>query len=717
MVTLNLCAGTPMIEKPQKPKSQNADLANLPPALAPLCRQPHWVLWRWERRREKWTKPPYMPTGANAKSDDPSTWSDYPTTLDAAGRANGSIDGIGFMLRETDFTTIDPDHCLDLKGRPDSWAAAWLETLGGAYVERTPSGQGLRIIGIGAGERLQRRWTIKDAPRPDAAVEIYRNCERYITVTGAQIGGGAELQPIDAGKIVAHYDAAKEAAKGAVKASNGSKAGNGSKNKTGAFDFNEAGSQSGSIDYDEVIRNGAPNGQRSELFQACVWHLAAKGLSVEEIVAELAQHPRGIGEKYAGRLKEEVERSFVKWQAQRQPTPAADAEEPEEAKGWKETDKRGRPRPTCTNTRRALRVLDIKCRYDVFHDKLLVESPIIRRRDNLDQTVQILRTKIEKAYGFDPGTKNTHDALIQLCLENEFDYLNALNWDDTPRLGRWLVTYAGADDTELNREFGRIALVAAVRRVRSPGVKFDPIIVLEGPMGTNKSKAIETLAGIENFSDQSIFGVRDREQQELLAGVWLYEIAELSNIRKTEVEHIKAFASRTHDRARPAYGRTRVDQPRRCVLFATTNNDRYLKEADRRFWPVKTTDIDVEALKRDRDQLWAEAAQQEREGASITLRLELREMARTEQQAREEADPWDDILAEAVGEIEQGEERIFSRDLLAIVLGIHQSKLLNRDTTRLAKCMQRLGWKKVDAMRIGEKRTSGYCRPVKGDEV
>ena len=97
------------------------------------------------------------------------------------------------------------------------------------------------------------------------------------------------------------------------------------------------------------------------------------------------------------------------------------------------------------------------------------------------------------------------------------------------------------------------------------------------------------MPALENFSDQSIFGVRDREQQELLAGVWLYEIAELANIRKTEVEHIKAFASRTHDRARPAYGHFRVDQPRRCVLFATTNNDQYLKEADRRFWPVKTT--------------------------------------------------------------------------------------------------------------------------------
>jgi predicted P-loop ATPase len=141
------------------------------------------------------------------------------------------------------------------------------------------------------------------------------------------------------------------------------------------------------------------------------------------------------------------------------------------------------------------------------------------------------------------------------------DYLDALTWDGTPRLDRWLVTYAGAEDTELNREFGRIALVAAVRRARQPGIKFDPIIVLEGSMGTNKSKAIETLAGVENFSDQSIFGARDREQQELLAGVWLYEIAELSNIRKTDVEHIKSFASRTHDRARPAYGRVRKISP------------------------------------------------------------------------------------------------------------------------------------------------------------
>jgi predicted P-loop ATPase len=302
-------------------------------------------------------------------------------------------------------------------------------------------------------------------------------------------------------------------------------------------------------------------------------------------------------------------------------------------------------------------------------------------------------------------------------MENKFDpvkdYIDGLAWDRQPRLDCWFTTYLGAEDNELNREFGRIALTAAVRRVRHPGTKFDPIIVLEGPMGTQKSKAIETMAGIENFSDQTILGARDKEQQELLAGIWLYEIAELSGMRRAEVEHIKAFASRTHDRARPAYGRTRIDQPRRCILFATTNDDQYLKMADRRFWPIRTTTIDIEALRRDRDQLWAEAAQQEKSGSSIILDRKLWSPARVEQTQRVEADPWDDVLTGAIGTIEQDEERVSTTDLLTIVLGIHVSKERDVDFKRLGRCMRRLAWDGPKDIRIGSKKMKGYSRQVK----
>ena len=677
-----------------KPNRIATNLENFPHALAPLCQIAHWVLWRWEQRKGKWTKPPFMAADPRrkAKNNDPATWASYEAVVAAANKA----DGIGFALFNTPFVAVDLDHCLD-GNEIDLWAKTWIEAANGAYVEVTPSGEGLRIIGLSAGEKLHRKWKIKNA-RAGAAIEIYRNCERYITITGAQLGECTELAQLDLlDEIAAKYD----------KKSNGN-----------GFDFNKAGM---AINYDDVIKNGAPEGQRSELFQACVWHLAAKNMSIEKIIAELEQHPHGISEKYADRLHAEVERSFSKWQADRKPAPAADTAEPEEPKYWDTVYKDGRPKPTYINTKRAINALNITCRYDAFHNRFCVEGRIIKKgRVNLDHIVREVRDKIHKAFGFDPGVKHTNDAVAALCLQNEFDpvldYLNALQWDGTPRLDRWLCVYVGAADTPLNREFGRLALIAAVRRVRRPGTKFDPIIVLEGKMGTGKSTVFVVLAGAENFSDQTILGKHDREQQELLGGVWIFEIADLANMRKTEVEHLKAFASRTHDRAREAYGHFRTDQARRGIIGATTNHDRYLKEADRRFWPIKTGTINIEALEHDRDQLWAEAALRESEGTSLVLRRELWETAGTEQQEREESDPWDDVLSQAVGEIEQGEERVSSTDLLSIVLKIDISKQRDIDFKRLGRCMRRLGWNGPKKTLIRGNQVKGYMRSIKGDK-
>jgi predicted P-loop ATPase len=100
--------------------------------------------------------------------------------------------------------------------------------------------------------------------------------------------------------------------------------------------------------------------------------------------------------------------------------------------------------------------------------------------------------------------------------------------------------------------------------------------------------------------------VHDREAQEQLEGVWLHESADLTGLKKAEVEKVKAFASRQIDRARPAYGRVREDRPRRCTQWATTNDNAYLasQTGNRRFWPLPVGRIDIEALRRDRDQFY-----------------------------------------------------------------------------------------------------------------
>jgi hypothetical protein len=685
----------------KRPNTLKGDLARLPIALTPLTGLHHWVLWRWEFRRGVWTKPPYTTTGGRAKNNDPATWAPYESAL-AAVQNDGSFDGIGFALLDTPFDVVDLDHCLDpVTAQIDEWARTWIDAANGAYVERTPSGEGLRIIsGMGGTEKLHRKWPIKGA-RQGAAVEVYRNCERYITVTGIQVGDCDEL-----GSANGLLEQIREGMERAGKHSGASGT---------RFDFNQAGSK---IDFDDVIENGAPNGADvSALFHSVVGHLYSKGMSVDEIVETLSKPIHGIGRRYPGRLRQEVERSFEKWTAKARITPdaAPDATEPEEKLEWDRLDRKGRPIRNRTNTRRALLAMEIKASYDSFHDKYL-----IRDKDSSSTDLKIIALEISKklslAYKFEPSVATVEEALLQIAHANSFnpivDYLAKLKWDGKPRLERWLIDYLGAEDTELVRAFGRLALVAAVRRVRHPGSKFDPIIVFEGAMGTQKSMSIETMAGSENFSDQTILGVRDKEAQELTAGIWLYEIADLAGIRRAEVEHVKAFASRTCDRARPAYGHSRVDRPRTCIFFATTNDQQYLKETDRRFWPVRTSAIDIKALRHDRDQLWAEAAQQEREGASIVLDPKLRGSARVEQQKREESDPWDEGLAGVVGTVEQGEERVSTIDLLTLVLGFHISKQYDTHYKRLGRCMRRLGWDGPRTVRIGNKNLKGYSRKV-----
>ncbi len=328
-------------------------------------------------------------------------------------------------------------------------------------------------------------------------------------------------------------------------------------------------------------------------------------------LAKPAKHPED--RPRTGRHKQRREKS------EPQAVPIGEPEFPDRSKG-------GGLQSTCANARVAIEALGIECRHDCFHDKLLVSGQALGRYagELTDHVCLIIRRAMVDRFGFDPGKNHTFDAGIQLCLEHAFDpivdYLGGLKWDGVRRIDIWLSTYLGAPDTPLNRAIGKLALAAMVRRARQPGSKFDQIIVLEGVEGTLKSTALNVLAGTnENFSDQTVLGQRDREQQELLRGIWVYEIADLTGIKRAEVDHVKAFASRTHDRARRAYDRAVIQQPRRCVIFATTNDEVYLKSqtGNRRFWPIRTVAIDIKALHRDRDQLFAEAAAVEATGISL----------------------------------------------------------------------------------------------------
>jgi predicted P-loop ATPase len=211
------------------------------------------------------------------------------------------------------------------------------------------------------------------------------------------------------------------------------------------------------------------------------------------------------------------------------------------------------------------------------------------------------------------------------------NYLDPLIHDGVPRIDDLFVTYFGAggdqpDESESeealkewNRRYnylqavGARSLIGAIARIYDPGCKNDCSPTLVGDQGELKSSAIKALFEPWFTDEISDFGSKDAAMQ--TAGVWGIEIGELVAARR-DVDRTKAFMSRSTDRFRPPYGKLVIEQPRQCVFWGTTNRDTFLfdETGNRRSWSVRNGRIDIDALRRDKDQLWAEARDRYRRG-------------------------------------------------------------------------------------------------------
>jgi predicted P-loop ATPase len=296
------------------------------------------------------------------------------------------------------------------------------------------------------------------------------------------------------------------------------------------------------------------------------------------------------------------------------------------------------------------------------------------------------------------------------------EYLASLHWDGVERIDTWLTTYGGVEDNEYSRAVGALFLIAAVRRVRQPGCKFDEMVILEQEQqGTDKSTALATLAiRDEWFTDDLPLNIEGKQVIETLRGKWIVEAGELSGMKRTDIAHLKSFLSRQIDRARLAYGRIVSEVPRQCVIVGTTNDREYLRDTtgNRRYWPVRCQRFDVAALHRDRDQLWAEAAAREATGISIRLAPELWPTAAAQQAQRLTQDPWLEVLQEAGLDEMSGKISMGSIWTIVDVKGAQQTQ---EQSKRVGAAMRDLGWKRPNTagtIKIDGKLVSGF---VKGE--
>ena len=293
------------------------------------------------------------------------------------------------------------------------------------------------------------------------------------------------------------------------------------------------------------------------------------------------------------------------------------------------------------------------------------------------------------------------------------DYLESLRWDGIERLSTWLSVYLGADYNPITSEFGTRFLISCVARIFEPGCKVDTILILEGPQGKKKSSLLAILAG-RWFTDQ-IPDIRKKDAAIQLEGVWILEFAELTALDGPSAEKAKQFISQQTDRYRPVWGKHPASFPRRCVFVGTTNRLQYLHDdtGNRRYWPVMTGDLDLDLLREDRDQLWAEAtarylrhdltaaAGSSRWWFDPAIEPDLVDLAEIEQQSRYLDDPWDSKIARWILNRPQRIHDSFIstsvEEVMEICMGIRPSDWTHADKIRVARALRLAKWERYRA--------------------
>jgi predicted P-loop ATPase len=351
------------------------------------------------------------------------------------------------------------------------------------------------------------------------------------------------------------------------------------------------------------------------------------------------------------------------------------------------------------NIRLALNRLGTQIAYDSFARVPLINGGILD-----EARLTRLWIAIADTFDFRPAKLTLHSLLTDEAMTAQFhpvrNYLAAQTWDGVPRLDTWLSTYGGAPNTPYVRAVGALVLIAAVRRVRSPGCKFDELLILESEQGRMKSTALRALCpNDEWFSDDLPLGVDSKLVIERTVGKWIVEASEMHGNRGREAEQLKAFLSRQTDGpVRLAYDHLATTVPRQFVIIATTNaKGGYLKDhtGARRFWPVTVERFDTDAMERDRAHLWAEAAMREAMGVPIRLDVTLWTDAGQEQEDRRAMDPWEPILEPLFTGNGFSDPALIPVETIWKTLDCEASMLNNTHADRVEAIAQRFGFKKA----------------------
>ena len=224
------------------------------------------------------------------------------------------------------------------------------------------------------------------------------------------------------------------------------------------------------------------------------------------------------------------------------------------------------------------------------------------------------------------------------------DWMETLIWDGKPRIDGFLTNYVGSLDTRLMTSVSANLWISMVARVFKPGCKYDMMPYLKGKQGKLKSSLLQAIGGKWYAITSS--SVHDKDFFQCLKGHMLMEVADLHSIMGTKVDanRVKMVLTSATDTYRASYAESVESHPRFSVFIGTTNEDKPLRDptGNRRFLPIETGRINVEATLRDRNMLFAEAVTRFKAGAPWWIVNE--DEAAKVQESDYEEDAWEEPI-------------------------------------------------------------------------
>jgi hypothetical protein len=394
--------------------------------------------------------------------------------------------------------------------------------------------------------------------------------------------------------------------------------------------------------------------------------------------------------------------------------------------GLERCEKTGMVLASLNNVTAALvdgRMVGARLMFDSFHDELLLCRDGKNWTPITDATATDLRMRLEghaDATFKSVSRELMRDALgwvSETCRQDRAQsWITGLEWDGVDRVSNFLATYFGTADTPYTRAVSRYIWTGMAARVMEPGCKLDMMPIFNGEQGAGKSTGVQAMSPWAAAFGEINLAADDKDLARALRGKLVLEVAELNGLHTKAVEGIKAFITRTVEQWTPKFKEYDTAFARRCMLFGTTNADRYLADdtGERRFLPVTVlTKTDPGAIERDRDQLWAQGLAMWREsGVAWKDAMTLATDVHTEFKM---VDPWEERVQAWLDEPEmhdyndqtpRGEKDFTLSDVLEFALSL-PTATHKRETPRVSALLKRMGY---TTRRVGAKKRTVWVR-------